>query len=341
MSPNAVKVPVLALSVVILSGGCGPLETEELEPDSSETNGELQAVYVNLNSYYAVGPKGDDALARATGSMWTSEGTCGLTFISKHYAITAGHCVTGETSPITVSTYETTNLSPLRISAQATVDKSGGWPKWRMPTRLGAADNYNVSSFLCAVVRNCHSSPTVSCPTTTGTDIAMLFCPLRPVARQGWMPVWGETHAPETTATNLRLRWYHEIVALSTTQGQSQDWLHYGMYDDKTHLKENFHYSFKHQLIPLDTYSPNAGSKRILAVGSTLVDTNIAVCHGTSGSGAVSEVNGVPYLLGPMKTGNNTTTVLCQPANGTPVSSYVRSGYATPFGKLTEVRSDR
>jgi hypothetical protein len=335
MSTRETRTIIVTLSISIGLAACG---TEaDLADDSAVTEeGALQLAYVNLGSKYAIGSMGDDALARATGVIRSNEGTCGVTFISKHYGITAGHCTDGGPTPLPVGLYETSTLTASQINAHAAVDKSLGWPNWKVPTLLGSP-GYKVSGVGCFVVRDCRTNHLLNCPTASNTDIAMLHCPSRSGARAGWVRAWRETENPEPVGTKVRVRWYHEIVNLSTTPGTSQDWLHYGKYDSATHLTENFHYTYSHQMIPLDA---NTGSvTAILTNGNG--QTNVSVCHGTSGSGAFASVFGVYYLLGPMVTASSASTLLCQNPSASNTSNYVASQHARAFGYLPEVQQDR
>jgi hypothetical protein len=340
MSTREARRIIVTFSLSIGMAACGM--EGDLTDDSAVTAGdELQYTYVNvLGAQFAIGGLGDDALMRATGVIKSNQGTCGITFISKHYGITAGHCTDGGPNPLPVASYQTTNLTAAKIFTHATVDKSAGWPNWRVPTPLTSGDGYVLNGAVgCFKVRDCRTASLLNCPTTTNTDIAMLHCPSRSGARAGWVRVWREFENREPIGTRVRVRWYHEIVNLSTVAGNSQDWLHYGKYDSTTHLTENFHYTYNHQMVPLDT---NVGSVKSFVTGSGNGQASTPSCHGTSGSGALAPVFSTYYLLGPIVTMTDAGSVLCQnPSNSNNLTNYVNSERTRAFGLLPEVQQDR
>jgi len=147
-------------------------------------------------------------------------GNCGLTYISKHYAITAAHCVDQNWSSafatnggFTVKQILTTNLFPLFVEGQAN-GTSGTFPNWTT-TQLDSSLGYVVTPTTCKVLWRCDSryGPRV-CPPLDGAnfkevDIALIHCPNR--AATSYVQV-NAGNPPVGSA--VQTIWFHEILAL-------------------------------------------------------------------------------------------------------------------------------
>jgi hypothetical protein len=188
-------------------------------------------------------------------------GTCGVTFISPHFAITASHCVSKNfpTGGITTSTklkvehYDATGLTKAKVDAQAVVH--GSFPSYTRDP-LTAAEGYGVTTYnQCFVRRRCSTNDQYgrdACPLSANdsADIALLECTDRSVFG-AYVPV----ASSDTLGEAVRMYWYHEVLNLPAkdpnSSGSTQDrWEHYGAYltdnepggVDHRDRGENFHY---------------------------------------------------------------------------------------------------
>src|ERR1041385_4045696 len=71
-------------------------------------------------------------------------GSCGVTFISKHYAITASHCVAGLPASFEIDHVLTPNLNLSALASSETI--SGTFPNWVSGHTLTAADGFNQTA---------------------------------------------------------------------------------------------------------------------------------------------------------------------------------------------------
>lgn len=287
-----------------------------------------------------------DTKGRATGAIRykTAAGwhaSCGATFISPHFAITAGHCVAAEylaieRTPFAIEQYDTTQLDLDALRAQAHV--AGVWPDFHRPRRLDARDGYHVQRIEdCVVTRR-----------NVDADIALLRCPSR--ASTDWVRV----ATSDDGRGAVEVRWFYELLNLSITGEDRPDqprdnWQHYGLFTEPAAL-QNYHYFHSaadrdHQLLPLQSTHTAGGVayRRTGDFGSrTNYFTNVPVCHGTSGSGVF--IAGTDDFLGPIAAGRFTRTlcdVLNDPAPSRMASGYPRRIYSARLEALPEVQRDR
>lgn len=247
-------------------------------------------------------------------------GTCGVTFISPHYAITAAHCVDGTNVPdpanntLAVNQYDvsTANLSSIYLASQV----NGLWPDYQPAAgTMNSVPGYVQTSYSCKVVSRC-SYTTYNC--TTGGDVAMLYCGNRP-SGASWLPV----ATTEQSLGDVEMYWFHELLAtfpiqpvISGTTSDFDRWNHYGALGTNsnalTNQMANWHYvaARTNGLLPLKSipFSNGVQHRRINNFGGT----DLFGCHGTSGSGVLQRGStGELELLGPAANPGWTTATLC------------------------------
>lgn len=328
---NRFGMTALMLGALALSACGGAIEEEsqgsEAEAqDVDETNQAIQLQYP-LDGYMSVIENTTSAQSRSVGvirnvnlSPGTSHATCGATFVSRKYAVTASHCVDNidlNTENIVVEQITTTNLNTLAIIFSSSFI-SGNWPNWTQGAPLGAQDGYTVTSYNCRVRRRCHPSfgGSQNCPAGVGeVDIALLECPARATA------VWATTTALSTVNSNVEAFWFHEIVNLTTAPSTTdQYWLHYGKLPPSSNRNDNWHYRVRHQVFPLQStgrpqfLAPLLPYKDVQNSGA-YTQMDMPICHGTSGSGVFRA--GQNVLLGPAVSGGGSALTWTPPGGGT------------------------
>jgi hypothetical protein len=266
--------------------------------------------------------------------------TCGVTFISSHYAVTAAHCVDGTDLPSTSTMFPVEQID-VSATAWPTVQASEnetdsfltGFPGYTF-SQLSAAQGYKVTRYnQCHVVTRC-SYDNVNCSDTA--DVALIACNDRP---------WWSPSIPVASSDDqqggVSMEWYHEVYSgmpltqpppPTTTLGRllyihNEDrYAHYTVYPpvasgelDQYVWTQNFHYygGGKNQLLPLMAMDYREGdlfwNPRRLGKDPNLnndpaydvVWTDLYGCHGTSGSGVFQWVTTdgthyTPQLLGPV-----------------------------------------
>jgi hypothetical protein len=240
--------------------------------------------------------------------------TCGVTFVSPHYAITAGHCVDGADTDgkpnFKVEQYNTTALNISKVQQQAQV--SGSWPNWARGTTLSANDGYNVTTYnACHVVRRCGNfGINIDCPFGGDVDVALIQCDDRPQSLNWTVAFTGE---PMDGGIGVEVWWFHELYNLA-----SQPWeengsqpagntAHYSTYDGTPGGQfgqlQNYHYSHAiQQLLPLRSlHWPGGTQYSKLFVSGAVQFTDVPPCHGMSGSGTFPR--GSSGLVGPVALG--------------------------------------
>lgn len=270
----------------ILTVGCAPLEGEEAELELDSIESAVQTDWRQGRHYNIATSAGDDLqvtgavimpLRDHTGQVRVNpagkplRASCGVTFISPHYAITAAHCVDGGSIPnpatdlLSVEQYDISAVNPSRLAATATV--SGGFPNYTRP-ELTEADGYKVTRYnQCKVVQRCGDwGPRIGC--NTNSDVALIHCADRSIFAR-WIPV-----APTDNGYGpVEMPWFHEVVdmlmddpgpapvlqvpedptyfeRLFSWYARKDRYDHYTVYGGESTADQNYHYTAQ-QLLPL------------------------------------------------------------------------------------------
>ena len=338
---------------LILTGMNGCSGVPGQQPDATGSVGQgIEATFValagqgNSNTFTVI----DSGFGYA--ALLAPEGSCGLTFISKHYGITAGHCVGGMAYGGGKPVYEAVTNTALTWSAVTNAGTvTGNWPGWTTGSPLTAAQGYNVTASVGILKYRCGTggedpSPTPNCtdPATmadSGMDIALIYDPWRTATSY----VTVNTGDPSTVGTSIWFMWMHEVLGLpiSGDPNTNPQWRYYGYYNRADegnpttyHDPYNFHYTNESsaQFLPLLSYAWPNGTNYTLTerfgapTNGTWVDAPI--CHGTSGSGLY--MSGTSTLIGPALQGNGADVTLCSMGNVAP------GGTNTMFGNANITR---
>lgn len=239
--------------------------------------------------------------------------SCGATFISPQFAVTASHCVSNAhlgpnsgtnppTTPFNVTHVNTANLSSQALVNQLTV--TGTWPNWTH-TGLTEQNGYVTTTFPCTVHTACDTAfmRTGTCPLASSiqADIALVKCPTRKT-NPTYKSAWTFVNTVDTGVQNVEVWWFHELYSLATQPGAGQpgpagNFANYGALSEE---KSNYHYR-THNYLPLRSSNwpgqPGMPYRQMGNISGTTW-TDVPVCHGTSGSGVFER--GTSYVFGPM-----------------------------------------
>lgn len=240
--------------------------------------------------------------------------TCGVTFIDRTHAITAGHCAPNDDVPnprtrsVQVQLIDVDPSSDWRNAAKIT----GTFPAYEHPA---ITRGYSVTTLTCNIVHRCGSSfGPYECPAATtaaDADIMMVECPQGlPADRE---PVDVAASDAERSGA-VKVFWFHEIYDTPVLVPAANDTVNQDLFDhyakSDPDMKGNFHYfgGDRNQLLPIISANWANGAERTrLGRTGTTVWTDLFGCHGTSGSGVMqlNALTGKYELLGPTATASN------------------------------------
>lgn len=238
--------------------------------------------------------------------------TCGVTFIDRTHAITAGHCADDNDVPDPAERPLDVELIDVAPNAnwQEAAKITGTFPDYEHPA---ITRGYTKTTLSCTVVNRCLYGD-YQCPPAAkaaGADILMLECPQGlPADRE---PVAVAASDAERSGA-VKAFWFHEIydapIGLTAGDEEAENagdlFEHYTAADPN--MVGNFHYfgGDRNQLLPLVSadWSATSPRRRLGRVGNT-VWTDLFGCHGTSGSGVMQldAKTGRYELLGPVANG--------------------------------------
>jgi hypothetical protein len=253
--------------------------------------------------------------------FYAVRGTCGATFVSPHYAITAAHCVDGAhldpaIHTVTMKNYDVSGATVSGLLASGIL--TGVFPTYQPTygTPVTQVPGYSSTAYECNVVSRCSANWGVhNCPLPaiqgTDPDIALLHCPSRP-AGAAWIPIASR----DAQTGPVDMYWFHELLDMPVTPpppgapAELED--RYNHYTKYTATRaDNFHYLWSEVggLLPLKSLPWPSGAPRQRLGGNAngTTKTDLFACHGTSGSGVLQRTNkGGFELLGPMVHGSST-----------------------------------
>ena len=244
-------------------------------------------------------------------------GSCGATFVSPHFALTAAHCVpqmpiNGVSNTFFLQEVSLGNLSAAELSSYLTI--TGTWkqgPGWSHAT---LTQGYNtVEHRQCRVTRRCsREHGHENCPlgnSGVDVDMALILCPERSSLYFAITPdILERAGIPadlfDQPGLDLNIWWFHELYNLPTEPNQpgfsTDRWEHYGLLE-KGREFDNWHYLVPHQVLPLVSFQHPSGSPIKITAPSRFLEEememNAPACHGTSGSGVF--LSGTKVFLGP------------------------------------------
>ena len=235
-------------------------------------------------------------------------GSCGITFVSPHFAITSSHCFAN------TNAYDPANQSFTTTAfnvTQANVDDfyfdaamQGTFPNYTpiFNHTMNQAAGYTSTSFTCKLASRCAGpgASAFNCDGISASDVTMLHCSTRP-ANGSWLPIANDA----ATSGPVAMYWFHELFMTNNNPDMITH------YTNLTSHASNWHYlaSPTNVFLPFKSVPWSGGAQRARfgGGGDNDVKTDLYGCHGTSGSGVLS-INGSSYaLLGPVHNGGSWT----------------------------------
>lgn len=300
------------------------LSPEDLAEDEDafadeELDDEFRAHYAAMTQHFEV-VQDDSHASKATGAVYIPirdaqgnirtqqgkqvRGTCGVTFIAPHYAITAAHCVSSTNvpdppnNPLWVLQYDASDVHPWWFAFASQL--SGTFPNYNALVDLyqsGLTMTYQT----CKVVSRCDNTwGRYNCNhANMFDDVALLHCASR--SNTQWIPVAGSDAG---NGGAVEMYWFHELLDMPLTDPGPGDPEEKSRFDRYTVLGDpawNFHYleAPPNVLLPLRSKPWPGGTPRTRVSGT---ETDLYGCHGSSGSGVFQRnAQNNLELLGPAK----------------------------------------
>jgi hypothetical protein len=311
-----------ALPFLVLAACAAPVDAEDV--GTAHENVQMD----DMSRQFAIVQDGSVA-AKATGALEVPirdangvpitavnglpvRGTCGITFIAPHYAITASHCVDSTNvpdpvnDPIVVHQYDVSQADLLALMVTGLV--KGSFPNIQPLTKPASeVPGYQEQTYSCKVAARC-SFGQFNC--TIPADVAMLYCGTR-ASSAPWLSV----ASSDAMSGPVEMYWFHELLAIPVnppTPGTIEDsrFQHYTLFPGAgtaSGQKNNWHYigASTNDLLPLKSVPwPDGTARTRRGASPSGVSTDLFGCHGTSGSGVLQRnANGNLELLGPVRTG--------------------------------------
>lgn len=227
--------------------------------------------------------------------------SCGVTFVSPSFAVTASHCTVDTDPELLVEAYRPTLALNQGFTAASIL--SGTFPDYEH-ARLGPEHGYHVDRFTCHLFARCGFDSPGPCPQLS-PDIALLECDGRPGDRYGFLDV-ATIDRPDAEPF---MPWKHEVYDLDRSPAPDL----FARYTELAFdYADNYHYLVlgvdgreQHQLLPLTStrFAVDVPHRKLALDEHVLTD--LLGCHGTSGSGALQRSELGPWqLLGPATFGD-------------------------------------
>jgi hypothetical protein len=249
-------------------------------------------------------------------------GSCGVTFVSPHYAITASHCFAdANANPLdpnlsfTTMSYDVTQANVDDFYFDAAMQ--GTFPNYApiFGHMMTQAVGYTSTTFTCKIASRCPypnaGASSYNCENVSASDVTMLYCAARP-AHSLWLPIASEADQSGTGA--VAMYWFHELFM---TNNNPDMIAHYTAF---TSHASNWHYlaAPTNAFLPFKSVPWSSGVQRgrFGSAGDGDVRTDLYGCHGTSGSGVLSLTGGSYALLGPVHRGLWSGGTLCDDPKG-------------------------
>lgn len=252
--------------------------------------------------------------------------TCGATFLSSHFAITASHCIEGANGggfllprQMYIDRIDVSGTILATRQAEGTV--TGTYPNWDTGISTDLPAGYSRSRYTCKwVCRGRTTDANVDAcrrdlmnNSVSTQDVALVECKTRV------SDYWVESgNTMPTVGTQVTSVWFHEWLNMPNTAplpsppptpdalARWERYVGYRDFDAPTNgtLDDNFHYGWEHLLWPmLSDEAPSGGPASVVASNggptSTNTPTDLYGCHGTSGSGVFQR--GYTIYLGPIQ----------------------------------------
>lgn len=338
---------LLSASVMVVLAACSGSAEAPFALGHSSANVELSGadrVFVlatKLSDESGADARSREAASLATGSLLarlTRDGaplfdadgrrvgaSCGVTFVSPSFAVTAEHCTVDTDPELPVEAYRPNLALNQGFTAASIV--SGTFPDYAH-ARLGPEHGYSVDRYTCHVFARCGADAPGPCPQLSA-DIALLECDGRPGDRYGFLDV----AAVDRPDAEPFMPWKHEVYDLDRSPAPDL----FARYAELPFdFADNYHYLALgvdgrelHQLLPLVSARFAVDLPHQKLAFDEHVLTDLLGCHGTSGSGALQRSELGPWqLLGPATFGDlELTQFLC---NHQPSLSGGRHGPGVP-----------
>lgn len=329
------RLRTLSLFAIVLSGGCASANPDAGSGEALGTS--RQAVDIAAVDAHQIAIANDNSVpVHATGAvfipMLKSDGTqqtvasstygqlpvrgsCGVTFVSPHYAITSSHCFSDsnvpspQTQTFGVWSYDVTNANIDSFYLDSFME--GTFPNYApiFGQIVNQVPGYNATGVTCAIASRCavnagvDSASSYNCSGINAPDVTMLYCSNRSSYAE-WLPIAND---PATNGA-VYMYWFHELFAPQS--GNADMVTHYTQ--DSLGFTQNWHYLGAPSNILLPFMSvpwgypsgPEMQRCRYGAGGDNDVRTDLYGCHGTSGSGVLEmDSSGNYSLLGPVHAG--------------------------------------
>jgi hypothetical protein len=248
-------------------------------------------------------------------------GSCGVTFVSPHYAITSSHCVDNNNAwdpanqTFTVKQIDVAQANKNEFYFDSVME--GTFPNYT-PLFVGGpsdqAQGYYSTSYSCKIASRCAwpagGVTNYNCDNISANDVAMLRCSSRPQSGK-WLPIANDA---ATVGGAVAVYWFHELFFTNNNPDMIAHYTNYSQLSNWHYLGAPTNVFLPFKSVPW----PSAQRTRVGAGADADVRTDLYGCHGTSGSGVLSVSGGVYKLLGPAHSGGSAwvSSKLCDDPTG-------------------------